>query len=803
MQLRVNTFTKYACIFIIYILIICIFIGLGTAVGYYIQINRYLPSILDIERYNPSLITKVYSLNERVISQFCLEKRIIVSYASFPPSLINAFIAIEDANFYKHKGIDWEGIMRALIKNIKEMRFMEGGSTITQQLTRSILLHPEKTIIRKLKEIILSLELEKRYSKEQILELYLNQIYLGHGAYGVEAASLEYFGKHVENSDLAECALLASLPKAPNTYSPVYHYASALSRRNLVLKKMDEQGYISHTEYISAKETPITLSQSKKEQNLAPYFVEYVRQYLIKKYGSNKLYRGGLKVFTTIDLELQEAAEQAVKRGLIDLDKRQGYRPIVQWPDFDIHNIDPNSQREIIASYLTSKQDNIPEAFLFGNVTKIEDENIFVTIDSYEGIIPPSGYKWTNEDPISKIIKENDLVCMKITGIQKDSEDASLLLLALEQVPIVQGALVAIDLETGYIKAMVGGYDFEKSKYNRAVQAERQVGSAFKPFIYATALKQGSTLADIIIDSPIIYKSEEEEKKDWKPGNYYEKFYGPTTIRKGLEQSRNVVTVKLLKKTGLEETIETATQVGLKSTLSPDLSLALGSAGVSLLNLTSAYGVFANEGILINPLSVTRIEEPDGKILEMNGLTFKKVLDTQIAYLVCNLLQGVVNHGTGWRAKYLPFPVGGKTGTTNNYIDAWFIGFSPRLAVGVWVGFDEFRSLGDKETGSRAACPIWVEFMEKALGDKPVAYFSIPKGIKFVSIDPDTGLLATPSCPRVFMEAFREGEEPTRLCDGHQGINTDNLINFDLTLTKTKPSHQPSFEYRVPEISSD
>ncbi|MGA1824064.1 MAG: penicillin-binding protein 1A [bacterium] len=804
MHFSTDTFIKYFTRIIIYLLIICIFIGLGTAVGYYIQVNKYLPSILDIETYNPSLITKVYSLNGEVIAQFCLEKRIIVPYSSFPPYLIPAFIAIEDANFFKHKGIDWEGIMRALIKNIKEMRFMEGGSTITQQLTRSILLHREKTIIRKLKEIILSLELEKRCSKEQILELYLNQIYLGHGAYGVEAASLAYFSKHVENLDLAECALLASLPKAPNTYSPIHHYDSALNRRNLVLKKMMEKGYISHDVYNKEKEAPIVLHLRKQEENRAPYFVEYVRQYLLKEYGSNKLYRGGLKVFTSIDLEFQEIAEKAVQKGLMTLDKRQGFRPVAQWQDFDISTIDPNSQKKTITSYLDSKE-NAPDTLLFGHVSKIEDENIFVAINQYEGMIPPAEYKWTKEENISHIIKEQDLVCVKIKGITHTIEEKTLLSLALEQIPVVQGALVAIDLDTGYVKTMVGGFDFEKSKFNRAVQAERQVGSAFKPFIYATALKQGGTLADIIIDSPIIGKNEEEEK-DWKPRNYHEKFYGPTTLRKGLEKSRNVVTVKLLKKVGLEETIETATQVGLKSTLSPDLSLALGSAGVSLLNLTSAYGVFARQGIFTHPLSIIRIEEADGSILEENEPVSKKVMDEKVSYLMCNLLQGVVNHGTGWRAKYLSFPVGGKTGTSNNYIDAWFIGFSPRLATGVWVGFDEFRTLGDNETGSSAACPIWVDFMENALEDKPIDYFSVPKGIKFVSIDPDTGLLATPSCPRIFMEVFREGNEPKRMCDGHKGgVDAEDLINLDMDvdLMERATPQIPTSENKIMEFVSD
>jgi penicillin-binding protein 1A len=777
------SYLKKGFAFFFYALLILLIILLGSVTGFVIQIKKQLPDLSILREYEPSLITRIYSSNGESLAYFCLEKRILVPYSSLPLHLIQAIISVEDANFYKHHGLEFEGIIRATLRNLKHRGFVEGGSTITQQLTRSLMLHSEKTIIRKFKEALLALELEKVYSKEKIIEMYLNQIYLGKGSYGVESAARTFFGKHVENLDLSESALLAGMPKAPNHYDPYRNPKRALERRNYVLKRMLVEGFIDLNIYEKTIKIPLNLNRVEPKTVQAPYLVEYVRRYLEERYGAPTLYRGGLKVYTTLDLEAQKNAEETLRWGIENLDKRQGFRPLTE--EESLQEKTTKDLKGILESF--NETGELPTDRFLGEIIEVSSAQAFIRLEDtyYIGILNMEDALWTKVESLDAILHSGDKIYIRILEKIKGPEEGPPIghyRVTLGQKPEVQGAFVAIDPKTGYIKAMVGGYDFSTSKYNRSVQARRQPGSAFKPFIYQTALKQGYTLADIFIDSPIIYQ-DESQNKDWKPANYYQKFFGPTTLREALEKSRNVITIKVLKKMGIEETIETARQMGISSPLAPDLSLALGSSGISLLELTSAYGIFASGGIKTKPVAILRVEGPEGQILEEYEPQRERVLDEQTAYLMTQALMGVVDHGTGWRAKTLGRPVAGKTGTTNNYVDAWFIGYTTDIVIGVWTGFDEYRSLGDMETGSRAAAPIWVRFMKKYFVDQPIQAFPIPSGINFIPIDRKTGLLATKDCPTIFVEAFKEGSEPKSFCNSHQ-ISHNHFVSIDMDLSK-------------------
>ena len=615
-----------------------------------------------LKNYHPNITTKVYSDQGEIIGEFYLEKRIVVPLSRIPNVLRQAFVSAEDRRFYEHSGINFMSVLRAFFKNLKAGKIVQGGSTITQQVTKYFLLSPEKRLSRKIKEAILAYRIENQLSKDKILYLYLNQIYLGHGAYGVESASLNYFGKHVEDLNLAESALLAGLPRAPNKYSPFGDPQIAKKRQAYVLERMLDDGHIDSEQADEALKTPLEIMGKENRQIMkAPYFTEHIRRYIERKFGSDSLYKEGLQVFTTVNLDMQNAAQIALESGIKELEERQKYQ---------------------------------------------------------------------EAEP------------------------------ALE----VQGALVCMDTNTGYIRAMVGGRDFNKSQFNRAVQAKRQAGSAFKPIVYAAALDKGFTPATIIIDSPIIY-DEPEKDETWKPRNFGRKFYGPITFREALAKSRNVVTVKILRDIGIDYAADYARKLGVTTPINMDLTMALGSSGISLLELTSVYAVFNTQGKRIEPVFITRILDREGNIIEENIPQAETVISEQTAYIMTNLLKGVVQRGTGWRAKALGMPCAGKTGTTNNQIDAWFIGYTPDLITGCWVGFDEYRGLGDNETGSRAALPVWLKFMEQALNERKIRDFPIPEGIVFVKVDQKTGLLASLESPHTIFESFKEGTEPQEYAD--------------------------------------
>jgi len=643
---------------------------IGGGAGFIIFSLWDLPEINLLEQYKPSITSRVYSDNNKLLAEFYLENRTPVVFSDVPDMLIKALIATEDTRFYSHHGLDLRGIARAMYRNIKARKVVEGGSTLTQQLAKVLFLNPERRYSRKFKEMTLALRIEQRYTKQEILSMYLNQIYFGSGAYGVEAAAQIYFGKYAKNLNLAECALLAGLPRTPKYYSPFRSPKSALGRRAYVLNRMAAAGVISREQAEEAKKAPLPVQAAIKAGGSAPYFVEYVRQKVEERFGSSILYSGGLNIYTSINDDLQTYAEQAVAAGILKIESRHKAR--VQSP--------------------------------------------------------------------------------------------------------LQAALFAVEPASGRILAMVGGRDFGKSQFNRAWQALRQPGSAFKPVIYAAALDRGFGASDILDDSPLTIKL--DRNKNWSPENFSRTYQGRVTLRKALIQSLNVPTIRLLEKIGIDETIQYARKLGIKSTLNPYLSLALGSSDMTLAELTAVYSVFANHGIRMGPISILKITDSTGRVLYSNNALPIQAIKPETAYLTTDLLKGVIEQGTGWKARELGRPAAGKTGTTNDYRDAWFIGYTPTLVTGVWVGYDDQTSIGYRETGARAALPIWLEFMKKAHADRAPEDFIAPEGVLFRQIDPRTGLLSTEICKQSVREAFLPGTEPRQYCN-ETGVSTDEMLIQD------------------------
>ena len=732
----------------------------GSAVGAFWYLSQDLPALDSLQEYQPSLVSRVYSDDRQVIGQYYIERRLLTPLADIPQSLTQAVIAVEDARFFEHPGLDVIGILRATWTNLRRGGRVEGASTITQQLARSLFLSPERTFVRKFKELILAYKIEVILSKEQILEMYLNQIYFGQGAYGVAAASQTYFGKDPGALNLAESALLAGLPKSPNNYSPYKYPERAKKRQEHVLARMEEGGFVTAAEQQEAAAQLLSFRRPGSEQ-IAPYFIENARQHLVAKYGETMVYKGGLEVFTTLNTEMQKAAERAIHNGLHQLDKRQGWRG-------------PLDHKEITT--LIDKAASPPVAtpqegdLLQGVVTKVGKDHVLVLAGSTEGRLAFDDMAWARRRlkgrdltkdvtvlPSTKqVLKPGDVIEVAVKKVGRDGVQ-----FRLEQTPVVEGALVAIDPRTGAIRAMVGGYDFGRSEYNRAVIAHRQAGSAFKPLIYATALNQGSSPSTVVVDAPVVYE-EVDSEKIWKPDNYEKRFFGVISLREALIHSRNLATVRLLEKVGIRPVVEFSKSIGITSPLNQDLSLALGSSSVGLLELTSAYGVFANQGIRLDPYSIATVQDANGHALEQTLFEPRQALSKETAYLITNMLEDVIQRGTGQSAKSLGRPIAGKTGTTNDYTDAWFIGYTPNLAVGVWVGFDDIRTLGETESGAHAALPIWIEFMTEALKKVQVMPFEIPDDIQFVRVDPSTGLLASDQGDRAVVELFSKGTEPTQ-----------------------------------------
>lgn len=629
----------------------------GVIAGIFLAITHDLPQIQSLETFVPSAVTRIYSTDKELLAELYLEKRDPVPLKSIPHYLKTAIITTEDKNFYKHSGVDLKGILRAIIKDILARKFVEGASTITQQLAKTLFLTSEKSIMRKIKEAFLAFQLEHRYTKDKILELYLNQIYLGSGAYGVESAAQTFFGKPAKDLNLAECALIAAMPKAPSRYSPLVNKDLAVKRRNIVLKQMANSSMITEAAYNESIKEIIIFGEQNKKPVKAPYFVEYVKEILEETLGSSRLYKGGLIVYTTLSFELQKAAEDAVENGLYALEIRMRKQEIMD--------------------------------------------------------------------------------------------------------PLPQSALIALNIQSGGILAMVGGRDFDKSPFNRATNAKRQPGSAFKPVVYATAIERGFPQNRMILDAPVVFKGG-ENGKDWQPENFSKEYKGEITLRTALTHSANIPAIKLTEMLGPSSVARFGHDLGIESTFSLNLSLALGTSETTLIDLTSAYAVFPNMGKNIKPFGIIKVLDREGKIIRQAKPEQKMAMSQTGAAIITDMLCGVIREGTGKKANVLKRPVAGKTGTTNNYRDALFIGFSPSIAAGVWVGQDNFTTLGKHETGAKAALPIWIEFMKKTLENNRCQYFDIPDDVVQVRMNPLTGQIAPDNSQHAVSALFKRGTEPKK-----------------------------------------
>ena len=744
---------------------ILLFPALVLGGGYY-SLTRHLPPVEALMSYQPSLATRVYSDDNRLIGQFFIERRILVPLEEMPQELIQAVIAVEDSRFYAHGGFDLVGILRAAVANLSSMEIRQGGSTITQQLARSLFLTPERTYTRKLKEVMLARKIEKFFSKDQILEMYLNQIYYGHGAYGTQTAARTYFGKDVGDLKLPEAAFLAGLPKAPRNYSPFLFPQRAKERQGVVLKRMHFEGFITEAKYRQAFQQDLYFNKLATREATAAYFLETVRQHLISEYGEEKVYRGGMNVYTTLNIEMQKAAQEALQKQLRRIDKRQGFRGA----------LGTQALGEIMADMPRGTGSlNVAEPavgdLLHGVVTGIEEDHVRVSASRLTGTILLKDMKWAKRRLLSNDLDDVEILRNPAPGNLLNTGDVILvsrlpddpgtreIRFALEQEPHVEAALLAADPRTGDIKAMVGGYDFKRSEFNRAILARRQPGSAFKPFIYGAVIEAGWSPATILMDAPLIYNDPRVEKV-WKPTNYNERFYGPITLRDALTFSKNVATVRLLEDIGVQRVIRFARRLGIQSPLTSDLSLALGSSSVSLKELVMAYSTFANQGLRTQSMMIRMVTDSEGDILEYHEPDLQQVLSPEVAYIVTDLLKDVVHRGTGRRARNLGHAVAGKTGTTNDFTDAWFVGYLPNLVAGVWVGFDERRTLGDREAGSVAALPIWKEFMQKSMKLIPEESFVIPENVVYSWVFPESGLLAPAGDEDARIEIFVKGHEP-------------------------------------------
>ncbi len=743
-----------------------------------------LPTVESLKDYKPSPGTVILSDDGRVLGQVRIEKGIYVPLQRIPKHMVKAVLATEDPRFFEHKGIDYRGIMRAALKDIISVRLKQGGSTITQQLTKVVFLSPERKFTRKIKEIILARRLEKELSKQEILELYLNKIYFGHGAYGVQMAAKTYFGKNIWEVNQAEAALLAGLPKSPMVYSPYSDIDLTKMRQWQVLRRMVDEGYLSEAMATQVYNQPLNLENLRPQEELAPHLVDYVRKYVEKKYGTDKLYQGGLKVYTTINMDLQRQAVNALREGLRALDKRQGFRGKVGFKQLKSTPIQWGTLHVMVK----------PGEGFNASVLAVGDNYITVRGRGLMGYIMHDDMAWALIKPKKKkesadefkkpqdLVQPGDIIKVRLKDYDKKKQIASFI---LDQTPLVEGAVVSIEPYTGYVKAIVGGYDFVEGGFNHATDAKRQPGSSFKPFVYGAALENGFTPASILMDLPVIYEKTEFEKKGWKPTNYDERFLGPMRLRTALALSRNAVTVGLLEKVGLEKAIDFARKAGITSQINYDYTTALGSSVVTPLELTSAYATFASEGVRTEPIIIKSIVDGSGAVLESYEPQPSEAIDRTTAYLVTSLLKSVVEEGTGRGARVLGKPVAGKTGTTNNYVDAWFMGYTPSIVTGVWVGYDNPKaSLGDKETGARAALPIWISVMAKALQDKPAQDFIAPDDIVSLKIDPETGLLARDGQADAITDVFRRGTEPTQYTDRSER-KAEKFYLFDQGVSET------------------
>jgi penicillin-binding protein 1A len=697
----------------------------GASAGLLLVYSNDLPQVDQLEHYRPSSITELYDDQGRIVGSFALQRRVIASYDDYPPVLRDALLSIEDKDFYRHWGINIGRIAGAAYRDIESRGKVQGASTLTMQLARNLFLSPDRSFHRKIQEALLAVQIERRFTKPQIFTLYANQIYLGHGVYGFEAASEFYFSKPAKQLRLEEAALLAGLPKSPAYYSPITHPDHALKRRNLVINSMLEDGKITAQQATEARSRPMELKIARDPSSVAPYFVEEVRRYLENKYGTDPVHEQGLRVYTSLDIELESAANQAVLDHLAAYERRHGWKR-------HLENVLSSSIN--LTSYQHPDWEDQPEVGTYTHALVMSVSSVSATIrfGSFTAIISQADAAWTHHN-IRDILKPGDIVYVKILSLSDGKAHVS-----LEQDSGTEGALVAIDNSTGEIKAMVGGRDFNISKFNRATQALRQAGSSFKPYVYTAAIDQGAKPDDTIVDEPVTFQT---TSGAYIPHNYDDKFEGTITLRRALAQSRNIPALKLADQIGIKKVIDYAHRFGITSNLPPYLPVALGAAEVTLLEQTAAFSVFPNDGVRITPRYIAKVTDYEGRVLQEDFPEVKDVVSANTARLMTALLREVVLHGTAVSASHLQLPLAGKTGTTNDFTDAWFVGFSPSITCGVWIGYDEKKTLGSKESGAHAALPIWMDFMKSALAGKdPGAFQPAPE----LPLNPTLPRLDTP-----------------------------------------------------------
>ena len=746
---------------IIKLTIVTFILGLLFSISTLWYFSLDLPDYKILANYKPPISSRVHSGEGQLIAEYALQKRLFIPYDSVPKNIIYSFLSAEDKNFFSHPGIDAKSITRAIINNLKNIyseKRLQGASTITQQVAKNFLLTSEISIKRKIKEAILAFRIERAYSKERIMELYLNQIYLGEGTYGIAAASLEYFDKAVNDLNYEEAALLAALPKAPNKYNPFKSIERAKTRRNFVLKNLYDNSYINYTEYKDLIKKEIKTKKRKiKLLEEANFYSEEVRRIVTDTYGYDELYKGGLSIRTPLNSNYQIKALEALREGLEKYDKRHGWRG-------PITNLNSVDWQKDIKEFIYDKS-------LHWELAKVIDVNqlsLKIEIENKEvGFIDFKNIKWTRKKSFEDLLKLNDIIYVQKIKKNKWS---------LKQLPKINGAIVVMDPYTGRVLAMVGGFSFKLSEFNRATQAKRQPGSAFKPVVYAAALENGFNPSTLILDAPFVI-DQGEGLKTWKPENYGKKFYGPSTLRTGLEKSRNLMTVRVAQKVGFDQISKITKDFGIYDQVPELLSVSLGAAETTLVKLTNAYCTFVNGGKKVTPIFIDRIQDRRGKTIfnadkrkciGCEGISYlkdeipliqddrKQIISSETAYQITSMLEGVVKRGTGRKLRDLNLSLAGKTGTTNKNMDAWFLGFTSKLVIGVYVGFDEPKTLGKYETGAKVALPVFKKFVEKVIRKKDALPFKVPKGINLVMVDVETGLQPNDNTKRVIYESFKE-----------------------------------------------
>jgi penicillin-binding protein 1A len=782
---KMKKFLKENLKTVLIVLSLVITVLIGVLTGIVLVYQKGFPQIEALEDIQPKVMTILHDDKGTPIKEFAIEKRTIVRRSDLPDKLIKALVASEDNQFYSHWGINFKGTIRAIV-GVLTGKHKGGGSSITQQLALNLFLNRERTLskkfFRKLKEILMAIQIEKRYSKDQILTFYCNKIYLGASVYGVEEASLYYFGKSIKDINLAEAALIPTIMPSPNGKYHVFKQpGNCILKRDLILKRMLELKFIKKEEYEEAIKHPLPKKPFEDEkEEIGNYFVEDVRKNLESKFGYDRLYIGGLRVYTTLSSEMQMWAEDSLKNGLRMVDKRTGWRTKPKLFNYKTNYMD--LEKDTIPSWKKLKIEK--DKILEGVVLSRNNRFAMVRFHQFRGRLDARAARWTKRT-LTRTLKVGDVALFKIKDIpanlqkylalKEDNRPADInlkdkkyhLTLSLEQEPEIQGAMIVVDNKTGEIKAMVGGYSFDKSKWNNATQALRQTGSTIKPIVYTAGLENGFTPSSMMDDEYFSY-FDKWTGELWEPRNHggSDDFLGPLTYRRAFEKSRNVVTARIAEYIRPEKIVEYARKFGISSDLKPYMSISLGAFEVKLSEMVAAYTVFPNLGVRVRPFLIRKIVDHNNHVLEENYPDRKNVIEKETAYVMNYMMQGVVQYGTGWKARHLKAPIGGKTGTTNDFTNAWFIGFSPSITVGVWVGYDEPRSIGDEETGSRTASPIFVSFMEKYLEKFPEPLnFRKPSGVVWVSIDKYTGKLATPDCDHIFREAFVTGTEPLEYCN--------------------------------------